>query len=697
MKKCLFITGMLFCFLGNALGQSAGDIAFIGFNADSLKDLQIVVLSDLPSTTIYFTDNEWDSTTFTSGEGALTWVTGGAISAGTVVSFNEVNSAGNTNFGASMGSLTRSGSFNPGGSNEAIYAFLGTDSSTPTTFLASISNEVYDTGAPVGTLFGTGLTESTTAVNIDGDEDVAVYTGLRQALDKTAYLALIGNTANWTTADGSGNQSGSFLPFSTTLFEFTNTVSISGDAGWRMLSLPVTGADVEDISDDTAIQGITGGSNASDAANFFINTASDGTGTSGWSEPTNTTTAWGDGLGFITFFYDNTTAGSSELPVTLDASGTEPGSDVAVTLSDTYTLVGNPFGSNIELDDLTGNDAGMGVNDGLVSPVSVWNDGIGTDGSGSWDTFNFGEGNEISTWQGFFVQRNSGSTTSLTIPVSAKTDSAADASVFSKVQIAKWRRINFELKTEGFQDISNKLYFSEVSSSNKDGFDGAKLRPFNNAPYISFVQDFGEGSEYLVQDARAFNPDGIQEYVLDFNDMGVSGSFTLSWPEWKNIPSDWSLKLVDRVDNNEIDMRVEKVYSFNIQSNKKRPSSTVLVLPALKAKSSDNQPRFNIILVPGISVSNEPEEKPEAFALHQNYPNPFNPETTIQYSVGQTGPVTITIYNVMGQKVAELVNTTKTAGTYQVSWNATGQASGIYYYRLTAPEQSFTRQMTLIK
>ncbi|MEP0973622.1 MAG: T9SS type A sorting domain-containing protein, partial [Balneola sp.] len=79
-------------------------------------------------------------------------------------------------------------------------------------------------------------------------------------------------------------------------------------------------------------------------------------------------------------------------------------------------------------------------------------------------------------------------------------------------------------------------------------------------------------------------------------------------------------------------------------------------------------------------------------------PNPFNPSTTISYSVGQTGPVNITVYNVMGQKVAELVNATKTAGNnYQISWDATAQASGIYYYRLTAPGQVLTRQMTLIK
>ncbi|HAH52654.1 MAG TPA: hypothetical protein DCL80_15910, partial [Balneola sp.] len=86
-----------------------------------------------------------------------------------------------------------------------------------------------------------------------------------------------------------------------------------------------------------------------------------------------------------------------------------------------------------------------------------------------------------------------------------------------------------------------------------------------------------------------------------------------------------------------------------------------------------------------------------AFKLDQNYPNPFNPTTNINYTVGEAGSVNITVYNVMGQKVAELLNTTKSAGSYQLSWDATGQASGIYYYRLTAPGVVLTRQMTLIK
>ena len=493
----------------------------------------------------------------------------------------------------------------------------------------------------------------------------------------------------------SGSASTRFRNFG---IKMLRSVTISGDAGWRMLSLPVTDGDVEDISDDTAIQGVTGGSNSGFTSNIYYNDGSNQNGTiSGWHVPTNTTTVWGDGLGFIIFFYDNTSQGSSELPVLLDASGTEPSSDVTVTLDSTYTLVGNPFASNIELDDITGNDSGQGVNDGLVSPISVWNDGVGTDETGSWETFNFGEGNEIATWQGFFLQRNGISTTSLTIPVSAKTDSTADIAVFSKAIASNWRRINLELETVGFKDISNKLYFSDISGVERDAFDGAKLNPFNNSPYISFVQDFGNGTEYLVQDARAFNPEGIQEYQLDFNDRGVSGGFTLSWPEWKNIPSEWSFVLKDRITGAEINMQLETEYTFSIQSKQKRPVTSVLAPPSLYAKSSGDEPRFNITLVPGTSVSNETGSQPAHFALEQNYPNPFNPNTTIKYSLEEAGLVSLTVYNIVGQKVAELVNEVKPSGVHTINWNASSVASGMYYYRLVSGNEVQTRKMTLIK
>jgi len=72
------------------------------------------------------------------------------------------------------------------------------------------------------------------------------------------------------------------------------------------------------------------------------------------------------------------------------------------------------------------------------------------------------------------------------------------------------------------------------------------------------------------------------------------------------------------------------------------------------------------------------------YELEQNYPNPFNPSTTIRYSLLAQSHVTVKIYNSLGEKVAELVDLTQSAGIYQVAWDAGNVASGIYFYSIEA-------------
>lgn len=88
---------------------------------------------------------------------------------------------------------------------------------------------------------------------------------------------------------------------------------------------------------------------------------------------------------------------------------------------------------------------------------------------------------------------------------------------------------------------------------------------------------------------------------------------------------------------------------------------------------------------------------PSAFQLEQNYPNPFNPNTTIRYSITQPGPVTLSVYDVSGRMVAELVNGMKEAGNYSVSFSGDNLGSGIYMCRLTANGQSQIKKLTLLK
>jgi hypothetical protein len=85
------------------------------------------------------------------------------------------------------------------------------------------------------------------------------------------------------------------------------------------------------------------------------------------------------------------------------------------------------------------------------------------------------------------------------------------------------------------------------------------------------------------------------------------------------------------------------------------------------------------------------------FELAQNYPNPFNPTTTIAYSVTMNDHVTLDVFNVVGEKVATLVNETQNAGTYSVTFDGSNLSSGIYLYRIENGGAVITKKMMLVK
>jgi hypothetical protein len=94
----------------------------------------------------------------------------------------------------------------------------------------------------------------------------------------------------------------------------------------------------------------------------------------------------------------------------------------------------------------------------------------------------------------------------------------------------------------------------------------------------------------------------------------------------------------------------------------------------------------------------------QEFMLSQNYPNPFNPSTRIKYTVGGAGNqgpgasnTRLVVYDLLGREVAVLVNEKKAPGSYEVEFDASGLASGVYMYRLTAGSFIQTRKMLVIK
>jgi hypothetical protein len=96
-------------------------------------------------------------------------------------------------------------------------------------------------------------------------------------------------------------------------------------------------------------------------------------------------------------------------------------------------------------------------------------------------------------------------------------------------------------------------------------------------------------------------------------------------------------------------------------------------------------------------VSTEPGQSPIRFELNQNYPNPFNPTTNITYSIPNSGDVTLEVFNVMGQRVATLINGVQAAGSHSATFDASNLSSGVYMYRLGFEGTVQTRQMLLVK
>jgi hypothetical protein len=99
----------------------------------------------------------------------------------------------------------------------------------------------------------------------------------------------------------------------------------------------------------------------------------------------------------------------------------------------------------------------------------------------------------------------------------------------------------------------------------------------------------------------------------------------------------------------------------------------------------------------GLFLEEAAVDLPAEFALYNNYPNPFNAQTVIEYQLPQASNVKLEVYNIMGEKVATLVDSEQQAGYRPVTWDASEVSSGMYFYRLTAGDYTETRRMMLVK
>ncbi len=113
---------------------------------------------------------------------------------------------------------------------------------------------------------------------------------------------------------------------------------------------------------------------------------------------------------------------------------------------------------------------------------------------------------------------------------------------------------------------------------------------------------------------------------------------------------------------------------------------------------STNDPMIRAVVKnPSVGVVNNNTGIPERFSLSQNYPNPFNPATMINFSIPVNSFVRLSVYDILGREIQQLVNNDLTPGSYSVDFNASALTSGVYFYTLTTNGFTDTKRMLLVK
>jgi hypothetical protein len=197
----------------------------------------------------------------------------------------------------------------------------------------------------------------------------------------------------------------------------------------------------------------------------------------------------------------------------------------------------------------------------------------------------------------------------------------------------------------------------------------------------------------------------------------VPGSVSLNFP---SAAADDSNKIIitweDRVDDSYTIFGQRLIFNTKLDSNfsvatntlsEQHNAAVALSYNEILNVWEDNRDETNVNNIyanvlefgePQINAIEDISLIPDQFMLHQNYPNPFNPRTTINYELPITNYVELNIYNLLGQKVTTLVKGRQPAGDYQVEWDASGFASGLYLYRLTTDNGiSETKKLLLLK
>ena len=212
----------------------------------------------------------------------------------------------------------------------------------------------------------------------------------------------------------------------------------------------------------------------------------------------------------------------------------------------------------------------------------------------------------------------------------------------------------------------------------------------------AFPQDFpgmSGQSAFAGYEIGIFNPDGTNN-MMQSGQMGGGMSF--------NSQTNFQLHFNNmQTTGFNVNANNLKVKYWNNQNNSwvTVPNAVVNTSTNTVTFSQSQVSNYVILTADKVTtgITDFKNSIPDNFNLRQNYPNPFNPSTTIEFSIKENSNVKLSVYNLLGQKVITLINQPMSAGVHSVLFNASNLSSGIYFYKLTAGENSKVMKMELLK
>ncbi len=272
-----------------------------------------------------------------------------------------------------------------------------------------------------------------------------------------------------------------------------------------------------------------------------------------------------------------------------------------------------------------------------------------------------------------------------------------------------WQPFGADLTLTTDQDsVAEGTKAAVITYNATPGTQYALIRNNNIIPGLNF-SNLNGGFQFWLKGDGSNNKINVR--LFSGNEMWGSNSFSLNSTDWGHIGIPFTVDSTsgfrylgndpqnplwsDNIGTQEQLMgdlaNVDQIF-FEIRNPEQNSVTYSFVLDKIEGVdklSSD-------IVVTAIS-GNENSTVPNKFQLSQNYPNPFNPSTIIRYELPKNELVTMTIYNLLGQKVAELINEKQNAGTHEVNFNANRLSSGVYFYSITAGTFTSTKKMLLLK